>query len=267
VTHLVFRSPGTPQCAPKFNTTSLFAPITADEPYPDSPSFYASLPESTRIHLIGLLDNWSFEPYLLPAELLVPCALLLFESLFCMEGMDDVIGLKLNEGSSSRDGVNFARDIVPFVYQLRGIYRTEPRYHNYEHALDVLQGCYMILKTAGMVPSVRVLLEESPARWEPTRPYDASEGPLVDCLDVQDIFAIYITAIGHDVGHPGFTNAFMVCCHVQPDRRSLTVILLRPSAIDKLPADVNLSIFVLRAYASFVVDANNATAGWLSKST
>lgn len=142
---------------------------------------------------------------------------MLFEALFRVEGLHDVVGLNLPGGYDTRAGIDFTRDVVPFIYQLRGIYRTEPRYHNYEHALDVLQACYMMLKKTGMVPSVRILLEDPDRTWEPTRSYDAAEGPLVNCLDVHDLFAIYITAIGHDVGHPGFTNAFMVCSSIHPD--------------------------------------------------
>ena len=33
---------------------------------------------------------------------------------------------------------------------------------------------------------------------------------LIDCLTHEDLFALCIAAVGHDVGHPGLTNAFMV---------------------------------------------------------
>jgi hypothetical protein len=33
----------------------------------------------------------------------------------------------------------------------------------------------------------------------------------VQSLTNTDLFALYIAAIGHDVGHPGFSNVFMVC--------------------------------------------------------
>ena len=34
--------------------------------------------------------------------------------------------------------------------------------------------------------------------------------PYLSCLGNRELFALYIAAIGHDVGHPGFTNNFMV---------------------------------------------------------
>ena len=34
--------------------------------------------------------------------------------------------------------------------------------------------------------------------------------PHLSCLGNRELFALYIAAIGHDVGHPGFTNNFMV---------------------------------------------------------
>ena len=38
----------------------------------------------------------------------------------------------------------------------------------------------------------------------------------VGCLSLVDLFTVYVAAIGHDVGHPGFSNVFMVsgvCAH------------------------------------------------------
>ena len=34
---------------------------------------------------------------------------------------------------------------------------------------------------------------------------------VLDVLTDEDVFTLYIAAVGHDVGHPGLTNAFMVC--------------------------------------------------------
>lgn len=44
--------------------------------------------------------------------------------------------------------------------------------------------------------------------WRPEKLVESN--PYLACLGNQEIFALYIAAIGHDVGHPGFTNNFMV---------------------------------------------------------
>ena len=94
-----------------------------------------------------------------------------------------------------------------FVHHLRQIYRYENTYHNFEHALDVLQATHSYLRSAGMVPPVSILLE--PGRmWRVKKKFDS--GPLITSLGLRDLFVLYVAAIGHDVGHPGFSNVFMV---------------------------------------------------------
>ncbi|KAF5357004.1 hypothetical protein D9756_006482 [Leucocoprinus leucothites] len=102
-------------------------------------------------------------------------------------------------------------DVIPrFIAHIRQLYRWQNHYHNFEHALDVLQAIHCYLRAAGMVPSVSLLLTDVDApggMWSSAREHDS--GPLVTCLMPQEIFALYLAAIGHDVGHPGFNNPFM----------------------------------------------------------
>ncbi|KAJ3969566.1 hypothetical protein EV361DRAFT_849903 [Lentinula raphanica] len=154
------------------------------------------LPTETRIRLIHSLDSWNFEPHKLPDEEVLACTMMLFEALFRIEHMQSAVGLSLKD------------QIYPLIHHLRRIYRWENTYHNFEHALDVLQCSYIFLRSAGMVPSVSVLLDEDPERtWASQRKFDS--GPLVTCLGLKELFIVYIAAIGHDVAHPGFTNLFM----------------------------------------------------------
>ncbi|KAG6828347.1 hypothetical protein H0H92_008286 [Tricholoma furcatifolium] len=153
----------------------------------------ANLPNETRTRLIKSMDKWEFEPHKLPEEELLACTLILFEALLRIQGMEEAIGVTMEQ-------------ITPFVYHLRRIYRFENSYHNFEHALDVLQAVYFFLRSAGMVPPLSIL--QKPGRkWTSGRRADS--GAMIASLGLQDLFVVYIAAIGHDVGHPGFTNAFM----------------------------------------------------------
>ncbi|KAK7035532.1 3',5'-cyclic-nucleotide phosphodiesterase [Paramarasmius palmivorus] len=152
------------------------------------------LPAETRTRLIQSLDSWNFEPHKLPDEEVLSCTMILFEALFRIEGMMESVGVTLDQ-------------IYPLIHHLRRIYRWENTYHNFEHALDVLQASYTFLRYAGMVPSVKILLEDRPLMWKTKQPFDNKK--LMTCLRPQDLFVIYIAAIGHDVAHPGFTNGFM----------------------------------------------------------
>ncbi|KAF7360201.1 High-affinity phosphodiesterase [Mycena venus] len=154
------------------------------------------LPLETRVRLIGLLDGWNFEPSTLPDEdHVAACAVLFFEALFRIEGMREAVGLELEQ-------------IPPFIQHLRHIYRWQNSYHNFEHALDVLQATYCYLRAAKMVPPLSILLPENEdTTWVPERAFDS--GPLITVLSREDLFVLAIAAIGHDVGHPGFTNLFM----------------------------------------------------------
>ncbi|KAJ6582889.1 hypothetical protein DFH09DRAFT_1144839 [Mycena vulgaris] len=152
------------------------------------------LPPEARSRLIASLDGWNFEPAMLPSEdHVVACAVILFEALFRIEGMEETIGISLTQ-------------IIPFIQHLRQIYRWQNSYHNFEHALDVLQASYSYLRSAGMIPPLSILLTEG-RMWAPAKP--SENGPLMTSLGLHDLFIIYVAAIGHDVGHPGFTNLFM----------------------------------------------------------
>ncbi|TRM62334.1 hypothetical protein BD626DRAFT_548700 [Schizophyllum amplum] len=148
------------------------------------------LESSTRTSLIDSLAQWHFEPHRLPEEHLLACTSLLFEALLRIAGMQEATGLNMTQ-------------ITPFIFHLRQIYRLENSYHNFMHALDVLQATYSFLESAHMVPPVTILHDPSEMWTPPPNPR------IIGCLGLREIFVLYVAAIGHDVGHPGFTNLFM----------------------------------------------------------
>ncbi|KAL4079509.1 hypothetical protein J3A83DRAFT_1110620 [Scleroderma citrinum] len=151
------------------------------------------IPPETKSRLILMLDGWHFEPHKLPDEEVLYCAQLLFESLFRIRGLQQDIGVSLT-------------DILCFLRHLRFLYCGQNSYHNFQHALDVLQACHAFLCAAGAVPPASILYEDG-GIWIPDKL--GRESRLAFNLSNMDLFALFIAAIGHDVGHPGLTNMFM----------------------------------------------------------
>ena len=106
---------------------------------------------------------------------------------------------------SSLSSLSVETQLTPFLSQLRTLYRSSNRYHSFVHAVDVLQGIYYILKRAGVVPP---LWREKGQVWHRTD--REQEGSLTYLLKDGDVFLLCLAAIGHDVGHPGNSNAFLV---------------------------------------------------------
>lgn len=98
-------------------------------------------------------------------------------------------------------------DMGAFLRHLRQVYRDGNSYHNFQHALDVFQAIHIFLMSAGVVPPVGNLLNSPDDElWIPR----SNTGSFVSSFDNVSLFALHIAAVGHDVGHPGFTNNFMV---------------------------------------------------------
>ena len=102
----------------------------------------------------------------------------------------------------------FTDQVRNLLFNMRHVYRHQNSYHNFEHALDVLQAIHMFLCSAGRVPPASILLEPDARTWRPK--LTAGKPALVNCLTPSDLFCLYVASIGHDVGHPGVTNNFMV---------------------------------------------------------
>lgn len=109
------------------------------------------------------------------------------------------------------------------LYAIRAIYHAPNPYHNYIHAIDVLQATYSFLIDTGVAPPwdfLRDLTPDTPAWQRPdelTLPvHGIGTRRAREVLRPQDVFAVIVAAMGHDVGHPGLSNAFMVSvCLVQ----------------------------------------------------
>lgn len=149
-----------------------------------------------RFELIDMIASWSFNANVFDLDELCECACIIFECFLESEGL-------------SKDAGTPARWRT-FLVSMRAAYHPQHAYHNFAHAVDVLQACYSFLSHIGVAPNVSRLRQESRSKpWKREAKLN-EKGRIGDILRPMDVLALLVAAIGHDVGHPGLTNAYMV---------------------------------------------------------
>jgi 3',5'-cyclic-nucleotide phosphodiesterase len=84
----------------------------------------------------------------------------------------------------------------------RVAYNSFVLYHNFRHAVDVLQSLFYFIVQIGTLPPY-------PNGSAPP-PFSHDKSPVAKLLKPFDALTLLISAIGHDVGHPGVNNMFLV---------------------------------------------------------
>lgn len=85
-----------------------------------------------------------------------------------------------------------------FLLACRSAYNSFVLYHNFRHAIDVLQSVFCFLIHIGALPP-----------YGPIQ-HPVEKSPIASILSPFDSLTLLIAAIGHDVGHPGVNNFFLV---------------------------------------------------------
>jgi 3',5'-cyclic-nucleotide phosphodiesterase len=93
-------------------------------------------------------------------------------------------------------------DLAAFLNACHMAYNEFVPYHNFRHVVDVLQAVFHFLVRLNIIPPYRNNV------FPPVSP--SNTAPISSVLTPFDALALLITAIGHDVGHPGVNNAFLV---------------------------------------------------------
>ena len=93
-------------------------------------------------------------------------------------------------------------ELKAFLVASRAAYNAFVNYHNFRHVIDVMQAVFQFLIHIGTLPPFPAGPVISGIRQQPS--------PIAALLKPFDALTLLITAIGHDVGHPGVNNAFLV---------------------------------------------------------
>lgn len=148
-----------------------------------------------------------------------------------------------------------SNELLAFVFMVRDTYKNGNPFHNFRHAVDVLQACFHFLIRLDCLPVFKQLKNDPKSdelAFLQTKLADTEDQELVPIIGQPDYFAYVLTskttspnptlkavfqdhtsnssspahspnhlnhlqtlgllvaALGHDVGHPGVTNAFMI---------------------------------------------------------
>lgn len=94
-----------------------------------------------------------------------------------------------------------AAELKTFLMASRAAYNDFVNYHNFRHVIDVMQAIFYFLVQLGTLP---------PYPTSRSTGMRTAVSPIAALLKPFDALTLLITAIGHDVGHPGVNNAFLV---------------------------------------------------------
>lgn len=133
------------------------------------------------------IADWDYDPFKLSYDELVVMALVMFQWTLSLPELESY---RLEEA-----------ELIRFLIMMRDAYHHENPYHNFRHAIDVMQATFHFLIRLGCIPP-------PPFKRAPNCSMIPPIGPAV--FTPEESLVVLIAAIGHDISHPGVTNAFLV---------------------------------------------------------
>ncbi|OAC97963.1 hypothetical protein MUCCIDRAFT_191379 [Mucor lusitanicus CBS 277.49] len=137
-------------------------------------------------YLQAQICTWDFLPLDLDNKDLIQVVYMILSQV--LSTFDELKALRVPSG-----------DLYHFIFDICNSYHSTNPYHNFRHAVDVLQANYYFLCRLGVLQPM-----------DPDVSFDPVESDIKNLFEPLDIFALLMASIGHDVGHPGVNNSFMI---------------------------------------------------------
>lgn len=138
---------------------------------------------------VDLFKTWTFTAHTLKNDELLYCAFLMIREAF---------GWQSDESLVPKDN-----QLLAFLFCVRDNYRYGNGFHNFRHAVDVLQATYYLLKCL-----VEQDVDAVPVSGNIKGTFSPQQ--VAYLLPAEVRLTLMIASLGHDIGHPGTTNAFLV---------------------------------------------------------
>ncbi|KAL0141598.1 high affinity camp protein [Mucor lusitanicus] len=149
---------------------------------------YPNISKKRSAELKSRIASWDFSPFGLNQQELIHCVYLIFEQVLTLPELKH-LDIKTAQ-------------LYDFIIDLASVYHDENPYHNFAHAVDVLQCLFFMLCELSVLPFTKKHKSNSSSSKLNRKPQDL--------LRPKDVFALLIAAIGHDAAHPGVNNMFLI---------------------------------------------------------
>ena len=172
---------------------------------------YVVSPDQEKL-IVKAISSWNFSAHDFSEDELVHAAFLMLQHALQLPSLEK---WRMPAGTShtantpkdlflhdAGTNVCFADSLKNFILACRAAYNGFVLYHNFRHVVDVLQAIFYFLLQLGTIPPYAASL--------PAFHTSTSNSTITALLKPFDALTLLISAIGHDVGHPGVNNAFLV---------------------------------------------------------
>ncbi|RLV93143.1 3'5'-cyclic-nucleotide phosphodiesterase 2 [Spathaspora sp. JA1] len=172
--------------------------------------FLSLLSKSNPKHLAKLcfdVGNWQFPAHELTNDDLVYCAYLMLN--YALQQVEPSIDNNLH--------IPDRNELLGLIFMVRDTYKNGNPFHNFRHAVDVVQACFHFLIRLDCLPEFSQLNIDhennqniDDIELSKTKRHLEILSSKANHLNPLQTLGLLTAALGHDVGHPGVTNAFMV---------------------------------------------------------
>ncbi|KAI9350368.1 hypothetical protein BD770DRAFT_394272 [Pilaira anomala] len=151
-------------------------------------SSMSSMLSDRKEYLKKQISCWDFLPLDLDMKDLIQVVFMILDH--TLSSFEELKELRVPQG-----------DLYHFIFDICNSYHSSNPYHNFRHAVDVLQAnFYFLCKIGAIEPMYPDLMEQQ---------QQSEDNMIKNLFEPIDIFALLMASIGHDVGHPGVNNNFM----------------------------------------------------------